>query len=140
MNKAFLLALCALGLAGAPVVPEACAQAAQPPPAPLSVQTAPTPLARTELYFGKIAPEQWDEFLAQVVTPRFPDGLTWFDTHGQWQNRTGIVTRQDSRVLILIHAPTPEKDRLIDEVRTEFKTRYKEQSVLRATQAVTASF
>ena len=140
MNKVFLIVLCALALAGPPCVPRVCAQSAQPPPAPLAVQTAPTPLARTELYFGAIARDQWDEFLAQVVTPRFPDGLTWFDTHGQWQNRAGVLTRQDSRVLILIHAPSPEKDRLIDEVRAEFKTRYKEQSVLRATQAVTASF
>lgn len=135
MHKARLFALLVLFIATA-----ARAQTATPPPAPLSTQSASVPLARTELYFGRIAPVQWNEFLAQVVTPRFPDGLTWFDSHGQWQNPTGIVTQEDSRVLILIHAPTPEKSRLIDEVREEFKSRYHEQSVLRADQAVTASF
>lgn len=137
MNKACLFAAFSFALA---TVSSAQMAGPSPPPAPLSAESAPVPLARTELYFGRIAPVQWSEFLAQVVTPRFPDGLTWFDSHGQWQNPSGIVTQEDSRVLILIHAPTADKSRLIDEVREEFKTRYHEQSVLRADQAVTASF
>ena len=43
-------------------------------------------------------------------------------------------------MLILLHAPTPEKDRYVQEIRAEYKTRYHQQSVLRADQAVTASF
>jgi hypothetical protein len=113
---------------------------AAPSPTPLSAVTAPVSLQRTELYFGGIARASWDDFLATVVTPRFPDGLTWYDAHGQWQTRTGIVTKQDSRVLVLIHAATPEKDRLVEELREQFKTRYHELSVLRADAAVTASF
>ena len=109
-------------------------------PAPLSASAAPAALVRTELYFGRVAPADWDRFLTEVVTPRFPDGLTWYATHGQWQNPSGIVTREDSCVLILIHAPTPEKDRFVQEVRAEYKTRYHQQSVLRTDQAVTASF
>ncbi len=111
-----------------------------PPPAPLSASAAPASLVRTELYFGRVSPVDWDQFLAQVVTPRFPDGLTWYDSHGQWQNPSGIVTREDSCVLILLHAPTPEKDRYIEEIRAEYKTRYHQQSVLRADQTVMASF
>ena len=111
-----------------------------PSPTPLSAVTSSVTLQRTDLFFGGIAKSSWDEFLAQVVTPRFPDGLTWYDAHGQWQTRTGEVTRQDSRVLVLIHAATPDKDRLVEEVREAFKTRYHEISVLRADVAVTASF
>ena len=120
------------------------AQVALPPvaaaPAPLSATAAPTALVRTELFLGRVAPVDWDQFLAQVVTPRFPDGLTWYDSHGQWQNPSGIVTQEDSRVLILLHAPTPEKDRYVQEIRAEYKARYHQQSVLRADQLVTASF
>ncbi len=122
------------------------AGAQSPPPAapvvlpPLSASDVPAALVRTELYFGRVSPVDWDHFLAEVVTPRFPDGLTWYDTHGQWQNPSGIVTREDSCVLILLHAPTPEKDRYLQEIRAEYKTRYRQQSVLRADQAVTASF
>ncbi len=129
--------VCAAGLGWAGSIR---AQSPAPAPTPLSAVTAPVTLQRTELYFGGIARIAWDEFLAQVVTPRFPDGLTWYDAHGQWQTRLGEVTRQDSRVLILLHAATPEKDRLVEELREEFKTRYHEISVLRADVAVTASF
>ena len=116
------------------------AGAQSPPPAPLSAAPAPAALVRTELFFGRVSPVDWDQFLSQIVTPRFPDGLTWYDSHGQWQNPSGIVTREDSCVLILIHAPTPEKDRYVQEIRDEYKTRFHQQSVLRADQTVAASF
>lgn len=128
-----VLVLAWLAVAGTP-------SPATSPPAPLSATTAPVALVRTELLFGRVSPVDWDQFLAQVVTPRFPDGLTWYDSHGQWQNPSGIVTRENSCVLILIHAPTPEKDRYVQEVREEYKTRFHQQSVLRADQEVTASF
>ncbi len=132
-----ILALGFLVVAGAQSPPSTVAPAV---PAPLSASDAPATLIRTELYFGRVSPVDWDGFLAEVVTPRFPDGLTWYDTHGQWQNPSGIVTREDSCVLILLHAPTPEKDRSVQEIRAEYKTRFRQQSVLRADQAVTASF
>ena len=120
-------------LAGAQIPPTAV-------PAPLSATDTPVALVRTELFFGRVSPVDWDEFLAQVVTPRFPDGLTWYDSHGQWQNPTGIVTKEDSCVLIILHASTPEKDRYLQEIRAEYETRYHQQSVLRADQPVMASF
>ena len=119
------------------------AQSSSPPvtiPTPLSATEAPAALVRTELFFGRVSPVDWDRFLTEIVTPRFPDGLTWYDTHGQWQNPTGIVTKEDSCVLLLLHAPTAEKDRYIQEIRAEYRTRYHQQSVLRADQTVTASF
>ncbi len=133
-----ILVLGFLVVAGAQPPPPAAP--APPVPAPLSASDAPTALVRTELFFGRVSPVDWDGFLSQVVTPRFPDGLTWYDTHGQWQNPSGIVTKEDSCVLILLHAPTPEKDRYIQEIRSEYKARFQQQSVLRADQAVTASF
>ena len=131
-----VLVLGSLVIAGAQVSPPVASVVS----APLSAADAPAALVRTELYFGRVSPVDWDRFLAQIVTPRFPDGLTWYDTHGQWQNPSGIVTKEDSCVLILIHAATPEKDCSVQEIRTEFKRRYHQQSVLRVDQAVTASF
>ena len=133
-----ILTLGFLVVAGAQSPPPSAAAPAVP--APLSASDAPAPLVRTELFFGRVSPIDWDHFLAEVVTPRFPDGLTWYDTHGQWQDPSGIVTKEDSCVLILLHAPTPEKDRSVQEIRAEYKTRFRQQSVLRADQAVTASF
>jgi hypothetical protein len=41
-----------------------------------------------ELLFGRgnVSDRNWDRFLADEVTPRFPDGLTVFDAKGQWRN------------------------------------------------------
>ena len=127
-----------LVVAQAQVAPPPVAPAAVPPP--LSATNTPAALVRTELFFGRVSPVDWDQFLAQVVTPRFPDGLTWYDSHGQWQNPSGIVTREDSRVLILLHAPTSAKDRYVQEICAEYKARYHQQSVLRVDQPVTAAF
>jgi Protein of unknown function (DUF3574) len=38
---------------------------------------------------GEVSQEQFQEFINDVVTPRFPAGLTVFDTLGQFQNSTG---------------------------------------------------
>src|SRR5882757_9515445 len=49
------------------------------------------PMMEVELMFGRniggrfgVTDARWTEFLAREVTPRFPDGLTVFDTSGQW--------------------------------------------------------
>lgn len=48
-------------------------------------------MVQTTLYFGLSRPakditaEEWQQFVDRDVTPRFRDGLTVFDAHGQWQ-------------------------------------------------------
>jgi hypothetical protein len=54
-------------------------------------------MVRTELYFGAIARSQWDGFLKQVVTPLFPEGLTWFDVQGQWRAPDGVTRKLPSQ-------------------------------------------
>jgi hypothetical protein len=51
----------------------------------------PNPMVRTELYFGAVPKDQWDNFLARVVTPLFPEGLTWYDVQGQWRAPDGVT-------------------------------------------------
>ena len=47
------------------------------------------------LYFGQsmngrpIATAAWRDFVARVVTPRFPDGFTIYDARGQWRAADG---------------------------------------------------
>ena len=48
--------------------------------------------SRTELFFGTAKPDgtavteaEWTAFLADEITPRFPDGLTVLSGMGQWQ-------------------------------------------------------
>lgn len=87
---------------------------------------------RTELYFGGIAEAPWTEFLAKAVTPRFPSGLTVMDATGQWRGRDGTIHHLPTRILVILHPGTPETDRLLESIRTEFREQFHHESVLRA--------
>lgn len=95
-------------------------------------------MLRTELYFTAIDAAQWDTFLADVVTPRFPDGLTWYDVHGQWRGPSGKAEKLPSRLLIVLHSDHRNNERALVEIGAEFKQRFG-YSVLRASAKVEAS-
>jgi hypothetical protein len=101
---------------------------------------APITMIRTELYFGPVPAGQWNQFLAQIVTPLFPDGLTWFDVQGQWRAPNGAIRRLPSRMLIILYPDSAKNDRAIDVVRQYFKSRFHQFSVLRVSSRVTAGF
>jgi uncharacterized protein DUF3574 len=99
-----------------------------------------SPFIRTELFFGRNKPDgkevsrkEFDGFLSGFVTERFPDGLTVLNGRGQFLNSEGDVEQERSIVLILLY-PAParnEKSVKIEEIREEYKTRFRQQSVLR---------
>lgn len=107
---------------------------------------------RTELYFSigewtetalSTAPEaRWAEFLDHEVTPRFPSGLTVVDAYGQWRgDKPGaVISRERSRVLVILHPATAEASAKIEAIRSAWKLATGEESVLRATQAADVSF
>ncbi|SMD21794.1 DUF3574 domain-containing protein [Kibdelosporangium aridum] len=98
---------------------------------------------RTELYFGGskpdgsvITPADFEQFVDKEVTPAFPDGLTWLEAHGQWMGG-----KEDSYVLILLYPYTKRTaNRDIEEIRTDYKTQFQQQSVLRADSVERVSF
>lgn len=106
---------------------------------------------RTELFFGlsrKGGPDvreaEFEAFVDEFVTPRFPSGFTVLDARGQWREDNGTITKERSKVLILIYR---RNERLpanvkIEEIRSEYKKRFSQQSVLRSdiTKGVKANF
>lgn len=61
-----------------------------------------------EAYFGRnragqevVTDAAWAQFMDEVVTPAFPDGLTVLDGAGQWRGRSGAVARERSKVLVV---------------------------------------
>ena len=68
---------------------------------------------RTTLYFvtarpkGSVSELEWQLFLRDEVTTRFPDGLTVWDAEGQWRAQGGTVDHERSKVLLLVHPDTP---------------------------------
>jgi hypothetical protein len=111
-------------------------------PAAASAQAACTgesfPLARLELYFGTQKPggapvtdAEWHAFMAEEVTPRFPDGLTVLRGYGQWRNAAGVITRETSAVMIILYEPAAEKEAAIEDIRAAYKDRFDQESVMR---------
>jgi hypothetical protein len=104
----------------------------------------------TKLYFGLgpadrpeqgISEAEWRAFLDREVTPRFPAGLSVLDVYGQWQGRGGSgVERLRSKVLILVYADSAENRANIDSIRTAWKEKTGDQSVLRVTEPANVSF
>ena len=91
-----------------------------------------------ELFFGRdkggrraVSDRQWSEFLASVVTPQFPDGLTVFDGYGQWRNpATGVIGRSPDVKIVLIAVPrSPDLAGRLAAVIDAYKTRFRQQSV-----------
>jgi hypothetical protein len=95
-------------------------------------------LVRDVLYFGRnrptggeVADSDWNAFLAEVVTPRFPDGLTIVEAHGQWRGRTGAAERERTELVTLLHPADSASQRAVEEIATEYKRRFRQEAVLR---------
>ncbi len=102
---------------------------------------------KDELYFGLTKPggetisdPEWQEFVKEVITPRFREGLTALDGSGQFLNRDGILIRENSKIVILIYENSPAKNRAIQEIIENYKRRFQQESVLRTTSEVKVSF
>ena len=109
-----------------------------PSPAALSCAAGDSALVRETLYFGRNRPGgtvsdgDWNSFLADVVTPRFPQGLTVTDATGQWSGGGGGGVEQErSEVVTLFHADNEATRRSVQEIVREYKRRFQQEAVLR---------
>ena len=112
------LAFCALLLLSLP--------AFQPVPA----YAGETPAVETHLYFGLktrneegVSEQAWQRFLADIVTPRFPGGLTVLEAYGQSSTHPAPQGQQ-TRLLIVVHADTPAAATAIAEIKQAWKKRF----------------
>jgi hypothetical protein len=120
--RAAALALVALSLAGA-----ARAQCA----------TGLRQVTTAELFFGLaegrgmvVDAAQWGQFLDKEVTPRFPEGLTVWDTSGQWRNDSGQLVREPAKVMLIVLPGAPDEAARLDAIVAVYKTRFHQRSVL----------
>ncbi|MDP8935469.1 MAG: DUF3574 domain-containing protein [Cyanobacteriota bacterium] len=145
MNK-HLNSLCLTGLLFIlPVGPATIARAQLPETSDTNAKQ--TNLLKDELYFGLTKPggepvseSEWQEFVSAVITPRFREGLTVLDGSGQFLNSSGILIRENSKIVILIYESSPEKNQAINEIIETYKRTFQQESVLRATSEVKVSF
>ena len=103
-------------------------------------------LVEDDLYFGlstsqgPVTPAQWEGFLNQEVTPRFPDGLTVIDAKGQWKNAQGTIGKEPTKVLILIHPDNAGEDKAIQALIDIYKKEFHQESVMKVRSRPEVSF
>jgi hypothetical protein len=96
-------------------------------------------LIQVDLFFGRdisgvseVSEQQFQSFVDNEITPRFPDGLTIFETQGQFQDSTGTVVEESSKVVSLIIEDTESNEVAIDEIASEYIKQFQQESVLQA--------
>jgi Protein of unknown function (DUF3574) len=103
---------------------------------------------QVELYFGSsvkgrpfVTERAWSKFLDSEVTPRFPDGLTVFDAHGQWRSGDGRIYREATRVLLILYKADATSEGKIEALRDAYKKQFhQEDAPLRVDSTVCAAF
>lgn len=94
------------------------------------------PQIRTTLYFGLSRPRgsvselEWQIFLRDEVTKRFPDGFTVWQAEGQWLTPAGTIDREQSKVLLLVHADTDAARQSVGAIIQSYRKMFDQQSVL----------
>lgn len=95
------------------------------------------PATTAELVFGRnigaavgVSDADWKAFVDAEVTPRFPEGLTVIDAAGQWRGVDGVIVAEPSKSLLLILDGAPGERGKIEAIRSAYKTRFRQESVL----------
>jgi uncharacterized protein DUF3574 len=97
---------------------------------------ASAPQIRTTLYFGLARPKgsvselEWQMFLRDEVTRRFPDGLTVWEADGQWRTPGGTIDQERSKVLLLVHPDSTQARQSVQEVIGSYRRMFEQESVL----------
>jgi hypothetical protein len=82
----------------------------------------------TRLVFPSVTEAEWSEFVAEIVTPAFPDGFTVFEGAGQFFNpRRRAVIKIATKVLVITASKSDAA--AIDRVRGEYERRFNQHSV-----------
>ena len=106
--------------------------------APVS-RVTPVQVVSDRLYFGRNIPtggtvsdSAWAVFLAEVVTPRFPDGFSVMRGEGQWRGANGVIEREAGFVFEVHHPAGSPPDSTFEAIAMEYCRRFHQEAVLRA--------
>lgn len=120
----------------------ACAQPAAMPSCAPPLSSA----VEVNLYFGRdrlaggeVSDAEWAAFLTEVVTPRFPDGLSVLDVQGQSRDpASGRVVRERSKLLVVVVFDAPGHRAKVAEIVDAYRRRFGQHEVFRVEQPVCA--
>jgi hypothetical protein len=131
-------------LAGSSACAPAVTPSADPTPADAPVaagmrcEAGDTAMVRDVVYFGRNRPNggtvsdaEWEAYLDSVVTPRFPAGFTVVEAEGHWRGQGGVVERERTEVLTLLHSGDEASREAVRALTEEYVRRFHQEAVLR---------
>ena len=108
-------------------------------PAPLK------PAVEVDLFFGgdagqgrAVSDAEWAAFMAEEVTPRFPDGLSVIDVAGQYREPSGRMVRERTKLIVVVVFDAPVHLSRVQAVIDAYNRRHNQNSVFRTEHAVCA--
>jgi hypothetical protein len=113
-------------------------------PAPPTCSAPLKPAVEVDLYFGRerasgeVSEAEWAAFLNEEVTPRFPDGLSVLDVHGQYRTPAGAIERERTKLLVVVVFDSPAHAPKVQAVVDAYRRRYGQHSVFRVEHPVCA--
>ncbi|MFO0985310.1 MAG: DUF3574 domain-containing protein [Planctomycetota bacterium] len=90
----------------------------------------------SRLYFGlssptgRISDADVEKFVDDVITPRFPDGLTYYNTRGQWRGKDAQLVKEPGAVVEIVHRPDPVSTANIEAIIVAYKERFAQEAVM----------
>jgi hypothetical protein len=103
-------------------------------------------MTNESLYFGTAKPggtvtaADWQDFLNETITPRFPEGLSVWSASGQWKSAEGHIVHEDSHVVNVVHPGSLAANAALEEIVNKYKTAFQQEAVLRVRGPVCVSF
>ncbi|WP_312241702.1 DUF3574 domain-containing protein [Pantoea sp.] len=95
-------------------------------------------MMQTTLWFGisrsqgaAVSAVDWQNFVDKEVTPRFNAGFSVYEAQGQWMGREGRLTKENSKALVVIHGIEDDSNNHIEALRSLYKERFAQESVMR---------
>jgi len=92
---------------------------------------------KTDLFFGRDIPgggevseTDFQSFLNNVITPRFPDGLTVLDANGQFRDSTGTIIKERTKNVSLFFEDTLNNEASLYDIVSKYKQQFNQESVL----------
>ncbi|MDC4227852.1 MAG: DUF3574 domain-containing protein [Candidatus Manganitrophus sp.] len=65
---------------------------------------------------GPVGAAEWNDFLRDIVTPRFPDGFTYWEANGQWRGADNRLVQERSMVFQIVHPDNFQAESAIQEI------------------------
>jgi len=90
------------------------------------------------LYFGTQKPEggvvsdaEWQQFLADEITSRFPSGLTTWEASGQWRDAHNVIEREGTHIVQIVHPANGDAEGRIAAIIATYRKRFAQEAVFR---------